>query len=112
MPTQSATDKTVRVQDGMVVTFHYQLTVDGQLLDDSRKRASVTYLQGGGQLVPGLERQLIGLRVGETHHVTVEAHEGYAAPHPLQGKRLHYEVQVLEIREPGDRPNTVPQPAS
>lgn len=111
VPTPSATDKAVRVQDGMVVTFHYQLTVDGQLLDDSRKRASITYLQGGGQLVPGLERQLIGLRTGETHHVTVEANEGYTPPHPLQGKRLHYEVQVLEIREPGDGSDTVPQPA-
>lgn len=108
---QSAADKAVRVQHGVLVTFHYTLTVDGQLLDDSRKRAAVTYLQGGGQLVPGLERQLIGLRVGESHHVTVEANEGYTPPHPLQGKRLQYEIQVLDIRTPGDGPDAAPQPA-
>jgi FKBP-type peptidyl-prolyl cis-trans isomerase SlyD len=42
------------------------LTVDYQLLDNSRDRRPLPYVHGEGQIVPGLEEQLEGMEAGET----------------------------------------------
>ena len=53
--------ETLLVGDGTVVAFHYRLTNDaGDVLDSSEGSEPLTYLQGSGNIVPGLERQLTG----------------------------------------------------
>jgi FKBP-type peptidyl-prolyl cis-trans isomerase SlyD len=65
------------IQDS-VVTIHYTLKDDaGEVLDRSQAGEPLTYLQGHGQLISGLERQLLGKNAGDKLSVSVPATEGY-----------------------------------
>ena len=67
----------VSVQDHMDVGLEYTLTVDGTVVDSTEGKPTFHYRQGERQIVPGLERQLAGLHVGDKKHVTVTPEEGY-----------------------------------
>lgn len=67
----------VTIQDNMAVELDYTLTVDGQVVDSSEGRGPFHYVHGQGQIVPGLERQLVGLAVGDSRQITVTPEEGY-----------------------------------
>lgn len=70
------------ITDGVVALFHYTLTDDdGNVLDTSRERGEpLPYLHGASNIVPGLERELSGKKVGDTLKVVVVPEEGYG-PH-------------------------------
>ena len=70
------------VQDGMTVQIDYTLTVDGEVVDSSVGRGPLRYVHGQGQIIPGLERQLTGLGVGDAGRVTVSPEEGYGSVDP------------------------------
>lgn len=66
------------VQDDVIVSIDYTLRLeDGEVIDSSKGRTPLQYVQGKGQIVPGLERELYGMNVGEKKAVTVSAEEGY-----------------------------------
>lgn len=61
------------VQDDMVVLMDYTLTVEGQEID----KGPIEYLQGHGNIIPGLETALNGMKIGETREVFVSAVDAY-----------------------------------
>jgi FKBP-type peptidyl-prolyl cis-trans isomerase SlyD len=65
------------VQDDLVVSMDFTLNVDGEVVDKSDLEAPVEFLQGHGNIIPGLERALYGMRVGESKEIRVAAAEGY-----------------------------------
>lgn len=134
------------------VSIDYTLTNDaGEVIDSSAGGAPLVYLQGAGNIIPGLEKALEGKAVGDELKVSVEPEDAYgefnpdllstlsrsmfegvdelevgmqfhaSAPdgqmqivtirdldgddvtvdgnHPLAGKRLNFEVKVVDIRE-------------
>ena len=74
-----AAGMTQTIQKGSTVQIDYTLTVDGAVVDSSQGREPLKYVQGGGQIIPGLERQLAGLHVGDSGDFTVSPEEGYGA---------------------------------
>ena len=61
-----------------VVSFHYTLTdQDGKKLDSSQGAQPLTFLTGLGQIIPGLEKELINMKSGDRKTVTVMHQEGY-----------------------------------
>ncbi len=61
-----------------VAQFHYTLTDDaGTVIDSSRGAAPLTYLHGGGNIVPGLEKAMEGKGKGDAFKVDVSPEEGY-----------------------------------
>lgn len=71
------TDKTV-VTDDMVVTLEYTLRLDsGEIADSSDESDPMFVLQGHGDVIPGLERALYGMAIGESKQVTVAPADGY-----------------------------------
>ena len=61
-----------------VVTIHYTLKDDGgTVLDSSAGGEPLAYIQGHGNLVPGLEKALEGKRDGSTLAVSLEPADGY-----------------------------------
>jgi FKBP-type peptidyl-prolyl cis-trans isomerase SlyD len=138
------------VGENTVVTLDYTLTVDGEVVDTSRGNMPIQFIQGQQQIIPGLEKELYGLTVGETKEVTIEPGQGYGLVdpenfaevpkdqfppeiplqpgieleltddkgervgaridnvhddmvrldfnHPLAGKELHFEVEVVDLR--------------
>ena len=66
------------ISDGMVVTIHYQLSLDGgQVVDQSEGDDPLAYLHGARNIVPGLETALTGKVAGDRFDVTVSPEEGY-----------------------------------
>ncbi|MBK9207594.1 MAG: peptidylprolyl isomerase [Anaerolineales bacterium] len=65
------------VQDGLVVSMDYKLTVDGEVLDSSDDAGPLQFLAGYGNIVPGLESEMIGMKVGESKDVVVKPEDGY-----------------------------------
>jgi FKBP-type peptidyl-prolyl cis-trans isomerase SlyD len=61
-----------------VVTIHYTLKDDaGDVLDSSAGGEPLAYIQGHGNLVPGLEKALEGKQGGHTLAVAVAPEDGY-----------------------------------
>lgn len=65
------------VQDNTVVSLDYTLKVDGGIVDQSDENEPIQFIQGQSQIIPGLERQLYGMSVGESKKVVVPPAEGY-----------------------------------
>src|SRR3972149_9896430 len=65
------------VQDGLVVSMDYKLTVDGEVLDTSDDAGPLQFLTGYDNIVTGLEREMIGMKIGESKEVVVKAEDGY-----------------------------------
>ena len=73
---ESLPDK-ITVQEGVVVTLDYILRVDGELIDQSADTGAIAFLQGYGQIVPGLEQALYGMVIGDSKQVLVAPADGY-----------------------------------
>ncbi len=68
----------MQISKDKVVTIDYTLTNDqGQVLDTSSGREPLTYMQGVGNLIPGLERELEGKSAGDQVNVTIQPADGY-----------------------------------
>jgi FKBP-type peptidyl-prolyl cis-trans isomerase SlyD len=142
---------TMTVSNGKQVTLAYTLKLDDQSVVDSNVGGEpLKVTQGSHQLIPGVEKQLEGMAVGDKKQFTVAPTEGYGdvdssafqevdkklvppdsltvgtrlegkTPdgrkvfprisevkndtvvldfnHPLAGKTLHFDVQVLDVTQ-------------
>jgi FKBP-type peptidyl-prolyl cis-trans isomerase SlyD len=71
-------EKNMSVINGSVVSLEYKLTDDaGAEIDSNVGSEPLVYTQGGQQIVPGLEKEISGMKVGESKQVTVKPEEGY-----------------------------------
>lgn len=70
------------VKQNVVVGLAYTLYVDGAIEDSAPVSAPLEYLHGRGNLIPGMERQIEGMNVGEKKQITVEPEEGYGEHDP------------------------------
>lgn len=72
-----------------IVTFHYTLRDPaGRVLDTSLGGAAVTYLEGAGQIIDGLDEQLRAAAAGEKTRVVVPAAKAYGPRDPKQVGRV------------------------
>ncbi len=61
-----------------VVSFHYTLkNAKGETLESSQGDEPLSYLEGVGQIIPGLESAINGLKKGDKKSVHVKADEAY-----------------------------------
>lgn len=87
-----------QVQDGKQITLTYKLSVNGTLLEVSDAKNPFTYIHGKHQIVPGLEKNLAGLRAGDQKTIRVPAAEAYG---PVNPKALQ---EVAKDKLPPDVP--------
>ena len=66
-----------KVEDGVVVSMEYKLTVDGEVLDTSDGAGPLQFLAGYGNIIPGLEKEMMGMKIGDSKEVTVQPEDGY-----------------------------------
>ncbi|HRN50598.1 MAG TPA: peptidylprolyl isomerase [Anaerolineales bacterium] len=65
------------VDKDVVVSLAYKLTVDGEILDEAGAEDALQYLHGNENIIPGLENELTGLKVGDSKKVSVKPEDGY-----------------------------------
>ncbi|MDC0714624.1 peptidylprolyl isomerase [Stigmatella sp. ncwal1] len=68
----------MKVGKDRIVALEYKLHLgDGEVIDESEPGQPLSYLHGGGQIVPGLEGALEGMGVGDAKKVVVNPAQGY-----------------------------------
>lgn len=70
------------IQDGKEITLTYKLSVNGTLLEVADAKTPFIYTHGKKQIVPGLEKNLTGLHVGDRKTVLVLPAEAYGLVNP------------------------------
>ena len=102
----------MNIEDKKVVSFHYTLRDEhGEQLESSREGDPMTYLHGAGNIIPGLEKALVGKVAGDQFEASVEPAEAYgerdengvqriSAKHFKQAGRLEPgQMVVLQTRQ-------------
>jgi FKBP-type peptidyl-prolyl cis-trans isomerase SlyD len=140
------------VQKDVVVSMEYTLQVDNEEIDSSKGQDPLQFLAGYGNIISGLEREMMGMKVGDSKEVIIAPADGYGEfddkaymnvprsefpkdmdveegleltvrddqgraryarvdtidgetvtlnfNHPLAGDELHFNVKVVNLREP------------
>lgn len=65
------------VQNDVVVSMEYTLRVDNEVIDSSIGQEPLEFLAGHGNIISGLEREMIGMKVGDSKDVIVTPTDGY-----------------------------------
>lgn len=74
----------MQIAERTVASFNYTLTNDaGEVIDSSAGRSPLAYLHGAGNIVPGLEKEMLGHSAGDVFNVQVSPEEGYGMPNPM-----------------------------
>lgn len=67
-----------QVKEGDAVRVHYTGKLpDGTVFDSSRSREPLSVKVGAGEVIPGFERGLVGMAIGESRTITITPDEGY-----------------------------------
>jgi FKBP-type peptidyl-prolyl cis-trans isomerase SlyD len=143
----------MNIADQMYVAIDYTLTLEsGQEIDKSPEGQPLGFITGLGQIIPGLEKALMGRAAGDKAKLVVDPEDAYGLVkddlfqeipksqfpsdvevkpgmafeaqgpqgpfmitiskindnetvtvdlnHPMAGKQLHFDVNVIEVREP------------
>jgi len=143
----------MNIKENVFVAFDYCLTLDsGEEVDKSPAGQPLGFITGSGQIIPGLEKEMMGMSVGDSVKISVEPENAYGPVnsqlfqevkrdqfpadmeikpgmtfqsqgpqgpmvinvkelkdentviidlnHPLAGKRLHFDINVSEVRDP------------
>ena len=69
-------DTLMNIRDDLVVSLDYTLKVDGAVIDTSENSQPIQFIQGQGHVIPGLERQLYGMTIGESKLIVVHPYRG------------------------------------
>jgi FKBP-type peptidyl-prolyl cis-trans isomerase SlyD len=80
-----------------VLTFHYTLRdSSGRVLDTSAGGDAITYLEGAGQIIEGLEEQLRAVHAAAKLKVEVPAAKAYGERDPDQVQRVNRGLLPVE----------------
>jgi FKBP-type peptidyl-prolyl cis-trans isomerase SlyD len=106
-----AADTKQTVAEGKNVSLEYTLTLDDKSVVESNVgKQPLTYTHGTQQIIPGLEKALEGLAVGDTKEVTVAPADGYGEKDPnalqeVQKKLIPPDALVVGARLQGKTPD-------
>lgn len=66
------------IEENDVVTMHYRFNDDkGNVIDTSYDEEPMIFIQGKGNLIPGLDTEMLGRKVGDHFQVTVKPEDAY-----------------------------------
>ncbi len=100
-------------KSGDTVRLHYKGTLDdGSVFDSSEGRNPLEFTVGSGQIIPGLDRAIPGMKVGDEKTVKIEAADAYGPHNPAarqavpranipEGVQLEVGVQLQAQTENG-----------
>lgn len=92
--------KTYKAKDGDQVIIDFEGKVDGVPFDGGKGEGMAVVI-GSGQLIPGFEDQLVGLKANDEKIISVTFPEDYSSE-DLKGKAATFDITVGEVKKPGD----------
>jgi FKBP-type peptidyl-prolyl cis-trans isomerase SlyD len=91
-----------KIADGTQVSLEYTLTLeDKSVIESNVGREPMTYRQGAHEIVPGLEKGLVGLTKGEKKRVVVKPSEGYGEIDPKAVQEVKKSMIPEQARKVG-----------
>ncbi len=85
------------IKDGDTVKVHYKGTLEsGEVFDSSEGKDPLQFTMGAGQLIPGFEKAVMGLKVGDSTETNIPSAEAYGEHNP------EMEVTVQKSQLPAD----------
>ncbi|HUF40938.1 MAG TPA: peptidylprolyl isomerase [Verrucomicrobiae bacterium] len=91
-----------QIEEGSIVSIEYTLTDEsGKVIDTNVGKEPLTYIQGAGQIVAGLEKELHGLKLGEQAKVRVKPEDGYGALDPEARQEIDKDKIPPEAQQVG-----------
>ena len=77
------------VKEGNTVRVHYTgILDDGSVFDSSKEKEPLEFTLGQGQIIPGFEEAVVGMKVGESKSVQIAAENAYG---------LHRDELVVDV---------------
>ena len=68
----------MKIEKNKVVKIEYRLTdKEGTVIDSSENREPLAFIQGSGQIIVGLEKELFGKEAGDSFDVKIAPKDGY-----------------------------------
>lgn len=99
---QSIKEDVPLVTEGKKVRVHYTLTVEGNIIDSSKEREPMEIQVGSRQVIPGFEKTIKGMKVGEKKSFEVSPEEGYGLEDPKAIQEVSRDKLPPDIKpEPG-----------
>ena len=89
---------TKTIKDNLVVTLDYTLIVEDEILESTEDGEKIKFIQGMGQIIPGLENALYDMKVGEKKTVVIEPEDAYG----------DYDPESLEIAQKEEFSEEIP----
>jgi peptidylprolyl isomerase len=107
-----------QVKAGDTVSVHYTGTLkDGSVFDSSRERDPLEFEVASGMMIPGFDSAVVGMSVGESKKVVIEAADAYGevredmvATFPKESFPEHIKPEVgqqLSLTTPSGQPMNV-----
>ena len=87
----------IKVEDSLVVTLDYNLMVEDELMESTDDGEPIQFIQGIGQIIPGLENALYGLRVGDKKEILIQPEDAYGEYDPESTKVVKKEEFSEEV---------------
>ncbi len=85
------------IKNGDTVQVHYTGTLEnGEVFDSSENRDPLQFTMGAGQLIPGFEKAVMGLQVGDSTKAEIPCAEAYGVHNPQM------EVTIPKSQLPDD----------
>ncbi len=67
-----------KAEEGKTVKVHYTGTLqNGEVFDSSKEKEPLEFTLGEGQLIPGFEKAVIGMNVGDSTTINIPSTEAY-----------------------------------
>ncbi|MBU2994531.1 peptidylprolyl isomerase [Octadecabacter sp. 1_MG-2023] len=87
-----------QVKSGDTVSIHYTGTLsDGSTFDSSEGRDPLEFVVGSGQIIPGLDKAIPGMAVGDKKTVEIPCGEAYGESNPANRQSIPREQIPAEI---------------
>ena len=86
----------MKAANNTVVTFHYALSDEqGQPVESSRGGEPLAVLLGAHNIIPGLEKAIVGRASGESFQVTVPPAEAYGNTAPTSRSACRRNISAM-----------------
>ena len=91
----------MNISEGKQVSIEYTVTLDtNETIDTNVGQEPLTYTQGAGEIIPGLEKAVEGMAAGESMTTTIGPEDAYGPTNPealVEVPRDHLPPEAWEV---------------